>query len=185
MLNGTFLNKQGNKSAFNKKKWHFLLNAPFKISNACCDVMKKKPFHNYEKENNKKGIVGTMASESLMRQKEWLRAGCNAFDNKNPQSKPMSFWTGNDVLEYIVKNKLKICSVYGDIIQDEKGKWVTTGLNRTGCMFCGFGCHLEKSPNRFERMKETHPTIYDYCMKPWNEGGLGMDEVLNYINVKH
>lgn len=185
MLNGTFCNKQGNKSAFNKKKWHFLLDVPFKISNTCCDVMKKKPLHNYEKENNKKAITGTMAGESLMRKKEWLRTGCNAFDNKNPQSKPMSFWTKNDVLEYIVKNKLKICSVYGDIIQDEKGKYTTTGVNRTGCMFCGYGCHLEKFPNRFEQMKETHPKIWDYCIRLKDKGGLGMGKVLDFINVPY
>ena len=53
------------------------------------------------------------------------------------------------------------------------------------CVFCGYGCHLEKEPNRFQQLKESHPKIYDYCMKPWGEGGLGMDEVLNYINVKH
>ena len=53
------------------------------------------------------------------------------------------------------------------------------------CIFCGFGCHLEKEPNRFQQLKETHPKLYEYCMKSWDEGGLGLDEVLNYINVKH
>ena len=68
---------------------------------------------------------------------------------------------------------------------DENGKYYTTGCNRTGCIFCGFGCHLEKEPNRFQQLKETHPKLYEYCMKSWDEGGLGLDEVLNYINVKH
>jgi hypothetical protein len=48
-----------------------------------------------------------------------------------------------------------------------------------------FGCHLEKEPNRFQRLKITHPKLYDYCMKPVADGGLGLDEVLNYIGVKH
>ena len=34
-------------------------------------------------------------------------------------------------------------------------------------MFCAFGCHLEKSPSRFEQLKETHPRQYKYCI----EGG--------------
>lgn len=34
-------------------------------------------------------------------------------------------------------------------------------------------------------MKETHPKIYDFCMKPIENGGLGMDEVLDYIGVPH
>lgn len=47
-----------------------------------------------------------------------------------------------------------------------------------------FGCHLEKEQNRFQRMKITHPQLYNYCMKDWVEGGLGIRKVLEYINVK-
>lgn len=43
-----------------------------------------------------------------------------------------------------------------------------------------FGCHLEKSPNRFERMKKTHPKQYDYCINK-----LKLGEVLDYIGVKY
>jgi 3'-phosphoadenosine 5'-phosphosulfate sulfotransferase (PAPS reductase)/FAD synthetase len=111
LLNDLYYDKQGRLSMFSKGKWRFLIDAPFKVSNQCCDVMKKKPLHSYEKINNKKSIIGTMASESMIRQTEWIRTGCNAFDNKSPQSKPMSFWTENDVLEYIVKNELKICFI--------------------------------------------------------------------------
>jgi len=56
----------------------------------------------------------------------------------------------------------------------------TTGCTRTGCMFCMFGCHLEKEPNRFQRMKITHPKQYEYCMNQ-----LGLKEVLEYINVPY
>jgi hypothetical protein len=52
-------------------------------------------------------------------------------------------------------------------------------------MFCMFGVHLEKQPNRFQRMKETHPKQYAYCMKPVEEGGLGVAKVLDYINVPY
>ena len=38
----------------------------------------------------------------------------------------------------------------------------TTGENRTGCMFCGFGCHIRKNDGHFERMKVSHPKIYKY-----------------------
>lgn len=36
-----------------------------------------------------------------------------------------------------------------------------------------------------KQMKITHPKIYDSCLKPKNEGGLGLKEVLDYINVKY
>jgi hypothetical protein len=77
------------------------------------------------------------------------------------------------------------CPLYGDIIEGKKGKLETTGIHRTGCIFCAFGCHLEKEPNRFQQLKLTHPKIWEYCLKPWSEGGLGMKEVLDYIHVKY
>ena len=115
---------------------------------------------------------------------------------KEPISNPMSFWSEQDVLHYIKENDLPMCSVYGDIVRDEEidgqlnfgvdeetARLKTTGCSRTGCMFCGFGCHLEKEgEGRFERMKVTHPKQYEWIMKPWDEGGLGYKEVIDWIN---
>lgn len=169
---------------YNYQKWKFLIDSPFKVSNQCCDIMKKKPLKKYEKETGNKPIIGTMAYESQARKIAWLHNGCNSFDSKNAKSQPMSFWTEQDVLEYIKRYNLDYASVYGDIVEDEDGKLHTTKCDRTGCVFCGFGCHVEKSPNRFQRLKQTHPQLWEYCMKPWDKGGLGMKEVLEFINVK-
>lgn len=159
-------------------------NDEIKISSKCCAVMKEKPLNTYSEQRGKKPIVGIMASESKRRELAWIRTGCNAFDTANPISKPMSFWTEQDVLRYLKEFNIPYASVYGDILQDENGKYYTTGCDRTGCIFCGFGCHLEKEPNRFQRLKKTHPKLWEYCMKPWDEGGLGMRKVLDYIGVK-
>ena len=86
--------------------------------------------------------------------------------------------------EYIDRYNLNYASVYGDIVKNDDDKYETTGCNRTGCVFCGFGCHLEKEPNRFQRLKETHPKLWEYCMRDWDNGGLGMKNVLEYIGVK-
>ena len=51
----------------------------------------------------------------------------------------------------------------------------------TGCMFCGFGCHFGED-QRFVRLKETHPKVYEYIMKPVEDGGLGYKEMLEWIN---
>lgn len=69
--------------------------------------------------------------------------------------------------------------------REREREYELTGVTRTGCMFCMFGVHLEKQPNRFQRMKETHPKQYAYCMKPVEEGGLGVAKVLDYINVPY
>lgn len=190
---GYALKRFDDDSEYNKKYgcmysvaiWTWLKDSNIPISNKCCTEMKKKPSKKYEKETGNKPIVGTMACESRTRKTAWLKNGCNAFDSKRPISQPMSFWTEQDVLRYIKDFNISYASVYGDIIKDEIGKYCTTGYHRTGCVFCGFGCHLEKEPNRFQRLKQTHPKLWNYCMKPWDEGGLGMKEVLDYIGVKY
>lgn len=89
-------NKKGQYAMF---RYSYLLSAPFLVTDKCCDITKKKPLKKIEKE--KKPIIATMAEESTLRKDSWLHNGCNAFDIKNPQSRPMSFWTENDVLQYI------------------------------------------------------------------------------------
>ena len=129
--------------------------------------------------------LGLLASESLKRRRAWEKTGCNAYEKGNPQSQPMAFWTEQDVLAYIKRFNLEYASVYGDLVEDENGNLKTTLCDRTGCIFCGFGCHMEKGENRFQRMKKTHPRQYNYCMRPVEEKGLGMREVLDFIGVPY
>ena len=234
-------------SKFKQTKWRFLLDANFDSSSYCCDVMKKKPAANYEKQTGRKPIIATMAYESENRRNAWLKNGCNAFGAKRAKSTPMAFWTEQDILLYLkteVQRKIdkmwedskspyrtkrknarkylrKIgylkkgyASVYGDIrvkptadsgenqiniidylgCYEQEDTLETTGCNRTGCIFCMFGCHLEKEPNRFQRLKETHPRQYEYCINggemvdgKWqpSKEGLGLGKVLDYIGVKY
>ena len=177
------------------KKYTPMVYAPFKVSDQCCKIMKKAPAHEYEERTGRKGITGQMAVESLMRQAQWIKYGCNAFEQKHPKSNPMSFWTEQDVLRYIKQHNIPICSIYGDVVYvDENGnyydtaidaegaKLCTTWLERTGCMFCGYGCQFEKEDGRFVKMKDTHPKQYAYIMKPWDDGGLGYKEVIDWMN---
>lgn len=202
-----------NKGRFGFYKWKFLIDSNIPISDKCCDVMKKAPAKKYAKTTCRKPILGTMASESSLRYSNWLKNGCNAFGGRNPSSQPLSFWTEQDILQYLKKYDVPYCSVYGDIVPIDDGEQFegqlttfdilndysgtllkTTGCNRTGCIFCMFGCHLEKEPNRFQRLKETHPRQYEYCIgggemvdgkwQPSKEG-LGLGKVLDYIGVNY
>lgn len=185
-LQGTHTRKDGTLSSYNCKKWAFMLDAPYLISEQCCDVMKKDPAKKYEKETGRKPIIATMACESNLRRQRWLKYGCNAFDaKKRVASNPMSFWLEEDVLQYLISEKIPYASIYGEIKMDKSGHLYNTGVSRTVCMFCAFGAHLESCPNRFQQMQETHPKQYDYCMRPVEQGGLGMAEVLDYIGVDH
>jgi 3'-phosphoadenosine 5'-phosphosulfate sulfotransferase (PAPS reductase)/FAD synthetase len=200
-LNGELTDSKGNYSQFNQEKYKFFLDAPFEISDMCCDVMKKKPAHDYEKKTGRRPIMATMASESTMRTQKWLKDGCNAFNVTRPHSNPMSFWTEQDVLLYIKENNLPICSVYGEVVTDyesmgqcenqmsfadfgifdkERPLLKTTGCQRTGCVLCGFGCHLEKE-SRFLRLKETHPKFHNllYILK---NNGVTYAEAIDWVN---
>lgn len=168
---------------------HVLLDAPFECSDSCCKIMKHGPLDKFARQVGKYAITGTMTEESTNRENIWLEFGCNAFNKKQPISTPMSFWAEQDVLAYIKSTQLPYCLVYGDIALDNDGQtelfettkhYHCTGCQRTGCMFCMFGVHLEKEPNRFQRMKVTHPKQYDYCINQ-----LGLGTVLDYINVKY
>ena len=206
-LFGTAKDKNGNKSIFNKEKYKPLLYTDFICSHYCCNVMKKKPAKQYAKQSGKKPITAQMASESKIREQQWIKNGCNGFEMKSPISNPMSFWTEQDVLQYIKENNIPIASVYGDVVYKEDSdqmriedygidgcgteKLCTTGCNRTGCIFCAFGAHLEKGESRFERLKRTHPRQYEYCIgggeyvngvwRPSKEG-LGMGHVFDELN---
>lgn len=120
----------------------------------------------------------------------------------------MSFWTEQDVYQYIKQYNIPIASVYGDIVYENDNTQMrledygidgcgtdrlkTTGCERTGCIFCGFGCHLDKrEKTRFQQLKETHPRQYEYCIaggeyvndvwQPSKEG-LGMGHVFDELN---
>ena len=170
----------GNKWGRGKisEKWKFMIDSPFLISDQCCNVMKKNPAKEYEKKNNVVPIVGTLAEESSLRTTHYLANGCNAFDSKRPKSTPLGFWTNEDILEYIKRFNIKIPSVYGDIVEVE-GKLKTTGCDRTGCIYCAYGCHLEEE-NRFLRLEQTHPQLHQYCIND-----LGMKDILTYMNIKY
>ena len=181
-------------------KWAFLIDAPFPVSAKCCEEMKHKPIKRYARQTGRKAIIGTLACESPNREQSWRQNGCNAFEAKVPTSQPLSFWTEQDILHYIKEYNVPYCPVYGDIRVKQSADMIegqmnlidylgcyeaedtleTTGCTRTGCMFCMFGCHLEKEPNRFQRMKQTHPKQYEYCMDK-----LGLKEVLEYIGVPY
>lgn len=158
------------------QKNHFLIDAPFKISEKCCDVMKKNPVKEYSKKSGKAPFIGTMTEESKMRQQLWLQEGCNMFSRDYPQSTPLSFWTEKDIWGYIKSRDLEYADIYDK------------GAKRTGCVFCMFGYWSKgdhKTENdRMDLLKKVNPTKYNYCMKNVEEGGLGLKKVIDYIDHK-
>jgi 3'-phosphoadenosine 5'-phosphosulfate sulfotransferase (PAPS reductase)/FAD synthetase len=99
------LNFDGSPSRYRRThfmKWAYLTQSNFLISKKCCDLMKERPLDMYAKRTGRAAIIGTMTDESMQRKQGWLKTGCNAFDSERPISKPLSVWTEQDVLTYIV-----------------------------------------------------------------------------------
>ena len=143
------------------------------------ELMKKGPMHIYERATKRHPITGTTAAESLIRTQSWIGRGCNSYSiqkGRAAKSNPLAPWLEQDILHYIKRNDIEICSVYGDLVYtDADGNELDTALDadqplkctgcqRTGCMFCPFGVHLEKGPTRYQRMKITHPRQYEFML---------------------
>lgn len=140
----------------------------FPISDKCCDKLKKEPLRRKAKELGLEcAILGILASESYQREKDWLEYGCNVFhQRKDNQCRPLSFWTDEDILDYINEYNVKIPKLY------------EMGYTRNGCMYCGFGVQLEsEGENRYQKLKKTHPVQYNYFIK--NFGDLMIEFEIN------
>lgn len=148
------------------EKWKFLIDAPFKITDYCCNVLKKNPFKCYDNKTGRKGILGVMAEDSRFRLQSFIRYGCNSFTSNRPTSRPIIFWKNTDVWDYIKNFNVSYSKIYN------------MGYHHTGCIFCMFGIGQEEKEtgtNRFKLMKQTHPKLWKYCINK-----LHIKEVMNF-----
>lgn len=100
-----------------------------KVSNKCCEFLKKKPGKNYEKETGKKAITGIMGDESWRRKNTFK--GC--FTSKGHFT---PLWDLTEELRDKIEQYcgIPVPSVYKFVKQ-------------TGCAGCPYGQH---GKNRFE-----------------------------------
>lgn len=187
------------------KKYLPVIDWDIKISPACCDKQKEEPVMKYEKKTGRHPIVGLRASESQRRKEAYLRTGCNSFDVRveldeesgeyvkkkvvRPMCRPIAIWTKQDILQYCVDNDIKISAPYGKIYSIGQcigqpsfwsnkpcGKLGCSGDQRTGCIFCPVGCHLDNF-SKFKNVKKYNENLYDYCMEE-----LGEKRLLEKVN---
>ena len=156
-------------SRFGGKRYEYLIDAPFRISRDCCDILKKKPAKKYARETGRAPYIGMLAEEADVRRQSFVMHGENNIESDRPTSNPMMIWTDEDVWEYIRRYELPYSRIYD------------MGYPRTGCIFCMYGITIDR--DRFLKLKATHPKLWEYCMKPKEQGGLGMREVLDYIHI--
>lgn len=168
----TGYNQKGNysKRYILPKMWYPLFDrsvTKFDITSTCCDTLKKNPVKIYMRKTKKKPFVGTMADDSQRRETVYIKYGCNIYTKDKEVSKPLSIWTEQDIWDYIKINNVPYSTIYDDKVLEDGT--IIKGEKNTGCMFCGYGAHLEKE-SRFERIKQRNPRVYERCMNLENNG---------------
>lgn len=152
-------------SRYGCMRYRYLVDAPFKVSEDCCEIMKKRPAHQYNTKTGRSPYIGMRADEGGARQDYFSKFGENNMAAKHPSSNPILIWTDEDIWNYIKRFDLPYASIYDK------------GVNRTGCIFCMFGITVDR--NRFVNLKATHPQLWSYCMRErvWrirHEAGAGL-----------
>ena len=92
-----------------------------KITHSCCYYLKKKPFHDYEKQTGKKAILGVRGDESSLRKTQYT----SCFSS-NGKFTPLYDLTQELEDEIIKKYKIEVPKIYDYI-------------SRTGCAGCPYG----------------------------------------------
>lgn len=186
LLNGDERGKFGMLS----KKWQYLTDKTQiseDISDECCEILKKEPFKRYVKQTGRYPFIGITQDESFRRENQYNHTGCNVYDGKTIKSQPIGFWPKQEVMQYIHDKSIPICEVYGELVKDEHGDWKFTKEQRTGCVLCGFGCHLEPEPNRIQRLASSenpvHRKLHSWGMEIRNNG-VAYRDALHHCGIK-
>lgn len=133
-VNGTY--DKGFNGISKKAREYILSGKAHKITHLCCYYLKKKPFHDYEKQTGKKAILGIRLEESALRKKQYQ--SCFTKDKKFTPIYDLS----DELLEKIIKKyNIEVPKVYEYI-------------NRTGCMGCPYGSYKHETEKELKLITE-------------------------------
>lgn len=114
-------------------KYQFTEDFAIKISDKCCNKLKKEVAHRYEKESGKSiAVIGLRMSEGGQRANH---TECIVFDssNKLKKFKPLNP-VDNEFCEWYIKTRnIKLCRLY----------YPPFNFNRTGCKGCPYSLDLQ------------------------------------------
>jgi 3'-phosphoadenosine 5'-phosphosulfate sulfotransferase (PAPS reductase)/FAD synthetase len=155
MGTGTYIDKNGveQKSNFklNKKARELLLNDKMpKVTNLCCEILKKKPMRDYLREVKKKSIVAVRRSESMLRKSKY-----NSCFTEEMKFTPI-FDLTDEMLDKIQTHyNIEVPEIYNRVSQ-------------TGCMGCPYGCNSKRC-NTLDELKTLHPNRQRWLVQHYKE----------------
>ena len=122
-------------------EFQFSNDYQIKISDRCCEQLKKKPFNTWEKENHKPIILtGMRADEGGKRN----NIGCIVTDKENNLKKFHPLLVVSEDWEnwFIENQQIKLCDLY----------YQPYGFKRTGCKGCPFSLNLQHDLDIMEKL---------------------------------
>lgn len=142
-----------------------------KISQACCDTLKKEPSERLQAELDVDVIFkGLMAAESRSRQTNFISRGY-LFESHRPHidkyghpfwhCNPISIWTDDDIWAYIQRYNVPYSSLYDMGWTDSDGRFHK--IPRNGCMGCG--TDLLYPNNHMSSLRRTHNKQWQVFMR--------------------
>lgn len=146
---------KSNKMCLSNKDFHILHDSfSIKISDKCCDAMKKKPFSKYEKDNKMIGYFSGMrmfegGKREMMFQNR-IKSGdkrpCTHSSGGITSVSPIFDWTDDTCEEFIQTYSIPLSRAYKEY-----------GEERTGCFLCPYGLDVDK---RLEVLHTYEPNHY-------------------------
>lgn len=140
-----------------------------KISQACCDFLKKEPSERLQAKLDVDVIFkGLMAAESRSRETNFLTRGY-LFKSSRPHlgedpfwhCNPISIWTDDDIWEYIKRYDVPYSPLYDMGWTDNCGR--CHKIKRNGCMGCGTDLLFKN--NHMAMLRRTHPKAWETFMR--------------------
>lgn len=132
------------------KDFHILHpSLEYKISNKCCDHLKKNPSKKYSKENKMNGYyTGVRKSEGGVRSLQY--SACIKVSNGEVLSMPIFDWEDNILNEFIEQQGIELCDLY-----------TKHDFDRTGCSLCPYSKDV---PQNLKYLFTHEPNKYRFAM---------------------
>lgn len=135
-------------------EYQFTESCLMKISNQCCNELKKKPVREWEKKHKREiGITGMRASEGGVRQ----QLGCVLTKNGKVHRFNPLIKMDNDWIEWFIETyKIDLCKLY----------YPPYNFERTGCKGCPFTLGLQEQLETIETYMPGERKQCEFIWKP-------------------
>ncbi len=150
--------------------------AGIKVTDQCCDRLKKEPMAEWDKANGIGGhLTGIRCEEAQARRLMFIQRGSMYNSTLHGQwlAHPLTHWREMDLRKFCQERKLII-----ERPTDGEGL-----PSRSGCTTCAFGAHLAKADgkeNALQRLKRDNPKMWETAMDDW-----GYRHALDVAGVDH